>query len=85
MADAKKRGGYYIGTDGEPHDAFGNPIEEEEAQEEEESIFASPAAAELAEDEGLTADDFDGVEASGETGYTKADVEGVVKAQEEEE
>ena len=81
MAEAKREGGYYIGTDGKPHDANGNLIEE--AQEEETSIFASPGAEALADDNGLTADDFDGVDQSGKTGYTKADVEGVIEAQEE--
>ena len=44
--------------------------------------FASDAAEQLAKDEGLTSDDFDGVEPSGATGYTKADVEKVVSEQE---
>ena len=37
--------------------------------------FASSAAAELAFDASLTAEDFSGAEPSGETGYTKPDVE----------
>jgi hypothetical protein len=37
--------------------------------------FASGAAEELAVDAGLTAEDFSGAEPSGETGYTKPDVE----------
>ena len=47
-----------------------------------ESIFASPAAEQLANDEGLTEDDFDGVEPSGATGYTKSDVEKVASEKE---
>lgn len=40
--------------------------------------FASSAAEELAESEGLDASDFEGREASSDNGYTKADVEDVV-------
>jgi hypothetical protein len=39
--------------------------------------FASDAAAELAADRGLTADSFAGLEPSGATGYTVADVRGL--------
>ena len=49
----------------------------------EESIFASPDAEELAKDNDLTEDDFGGVEQSGKTGYTKADVQKVIDALEE--
>ena len=76
-------GGKYINAAGDTVDANGEPIEEAQEEEEETSIFASPDAEALAEDNGLTADDFDGVDQSGKTGYTKADVDGVIKAQEE--
>lgn len=45
--------------------------------------FASAAASELAEAEGLGPADFEGVEPSGATGYTKADVESVLQGREE--
>lgn len=41
--------------------------------------FASASAEKLAAAEGLAAEDFAGVEPSGKTGYTKADVESVVE------
>lgn len=44
--------------------------------------FASKSAAELAESEGLTAADFDGIEASGRNGYTKSDVRAALAARE---
>jgi hypothetical protein len=37
--------------------------------------FASDAASDLALESGLAAEDFSGVEPSGETGYTKPDIE----------
>lgn len=46
--------------------------------------FASAAASELAEAEGFGPADFEGVEPSGATGYTKADVEAVLRRREEE-
>jgi len=40
--------------------------------------FASRAAADLAQEQELTDADFEGVETSGKTGYTKSDVETLV-------
>lgn len=44
-----------------------------------ERIFASEEAFQLADEKGLTARDFAGVNASGKTGYTKADVEALIE------
>lgn len=52
-------GGYYIGTDGKPHDAWGNVIEEQ------------PVA--QAVGEGLFPDDFPGKEILVESGLTTID------------
>lgn len=46
------------------------------------SDFASDEAAEAAQKAGLTPADFEGHDASGATGYTKADVEAAVKRKE---
>lgn len=59
-----------------------NPkVEAEDRSENEKDVgpdFASSSAAVLAEAEGLIAADFAGLEPSGKTGFTKADVEGVL-------
>ena len=76
-----KPGGYYIGTDGKPHDANGNAIEADLSED----LFTSGAAYDLAKEEGLTAADFEGVEESGSNGgYTKADVQDVASGKDEE-
>lgn len=46
--------------------------------------FASGAAEEAATEAGLTTEDFEGVDQSGEGGYTKADVEGIIDGLEED-
>lgn len=45
-----------------------------------EVAFASSAASELAESEGLSPDDFEGVVPTGATGYTTGDVRAILKA-----
>jgi hypothetical protein len=40
--------------------------------------FASPAAEELADKEGLEAEDFGAAEPSGKTGFTKSDVQALI-------
>lgn len=55
------------------------PEEAAEAPEQPEAVaFASPAAEKLAQEKKLSGADFAGVEPSGKTGFTKADVEAVI-------
>jgi hypothetical protein len=65
---------------GPPENKSAEPVDEPEeiweplADPLENVAFASPTALELARDQGLTSDDFDGLLPSGKTGFTTADV-----------
>lgn len=52
MAEAEQAGGYYIGADGNPHDAHGDRIEEQEVEPDEEGTALPddfPARSKLAD------------------------------------